>query len=106
MENINNLSKFENIESLNLQPNQYTEFNIYKDFEIKNYLEKNLNNNNINNDTDTNQDINSQINTMTNSLPFINDNIRANIKLSIEIYKKIKCFDREYIHKIIENKKK
>jgi hypothetical protein len=43
---------------------------------------------------------------ITNSLPFINDNIRANIKLSIEIYKKINNFDINYIHSTIESKSK
>lgn len=42
-----------------------------------------------------------QFNNMIRTLPFINNNIRTNIKLGIEIYKQLNNFDRNYIHTII-----
>ena len=42
-----------------------------------------------------------QLNDMVRALPFMNDNIRNNIILGIEIYKQLNNFDRNYIHSII-----
>ena len=81
------------------------QFNIYKDFELRDILEKessNLNkqqDQNLNIENDIN--INEQMDIMIKSLPIINDNIRSNILLDIEIYKKLNNFDRNYIHIII-----
>ena len=43
---------------------------------------------------------------MLNSFPIINDSLRANIILSIEIYKKINNFEMNYVHGIINEKQK
>ena len=105
---INELPKdFEEMIRLNeLQPNQFTpQFDINKDFQLREIIEK------------TNQDIKSteqhtntqsgnpdqleQLNQMVQSLPFVNDNLRANLKFGMEIYKQLNNFDRIYIHSII-----
>ena len=119
-------NEFERIESLNkLQSNQFSpQFDIYKDFEMRELLDKSINTNTNTDLNQSNHDLNqSNPNTnpninsansdnqanmemISNSLPFINDNIRANIKFSIEIYKKINNFDFNYIHSIIESKSK
>ena len=45
-----------------------------------------------------------QIDNVVRTLPLINDNIRTNIKLGIEIYKQLNNFDRNYIHTVINEK--
>lgn len=47
-----------------------------------------------------------QMDDMIRTLPYMNDNIRANIKLGIEIYKQLNNFDRNYIHEVINEKSK
>ena len=117
MESINNqelknakeiTNEFERIESINkLQPNQLsTQFDIYKDFEMRELFEKKDIKNNNQSNTNTNTNTNTEMDTMINSLPYINDNIRSNINFSVEIYKKIKNFDYNYIHSIINEKSK
>jgi len=102
--NTNNPNEFEKIESINktqVQPIK-PQFDFYKDFEMRELLEKNSTESNLNND-----DKNKEIDMMLNSFPLINDNLRANILLSVEIYKKINNFEMTYVHKIInENTKK
>lgn len=97
----NNQNEFEKIESINIiQKEQLKpQFDFYKDFEMREILEKNTNEPNLNNE-------NKEIEMMLNSFPIINDNLRANILLSIEIYKKINNFEMNYIHNIIDEKTK
>ena len=42
---------------------------------------------------------------MLDSFPIINENLRTNILLSIEIYKKIIDFDINYVHNILKEQK-
>ena len=60
-------------------------------------IEKSVVQNNLSQEVD-------ELNMMLNSFPIINDNIRANIKLSVEIYKKINNFDINYVHNCIDEK--
>lgn len=77
-------------------------FDFYKDFELKDKLnsEETLNSSNQFNPLESENELNNII----SSLPLINDNIRTNINLSIEIYKKLNNFDHKYIHNIINEK--
>ena len=102
--NINN-NEFEKIESMNGSEVQQIkpQFDFYKDFEMRELLEKNSTESNLNNE---NEDKDKNINMMLNSFPIINDNLRANILLSIEIYKKINNFEMTYVHEIINEKTK
>ena len=99
-----------------LEPNQFTpQFDIYKDFELREVIEKT-------NQSVQGQDLSSttsshspattttsisantdleQLNQMVQALPLVNDNIRANLKFGMEIYKQLNNFDRIYIHNII-----
>jgi hypothetical protein len=107
-----NVNEFDKIESMtNTEIQQIKpQFDFYKDFEMRELLEKNSTESNLNykdknKDKDIDKDI--DINMMLNSFPIINDNLRANILLSIEIYKKINNFEMTYVHEIInENTKK
>lgn len=73
------------------------QFDFYKDFEIKDSMVKeNQNISNINTDEST---------MMLNSFPIINENLRINILLSVEIYKKINNFDINYVHEMLREKK-
>lgn len=81
-------------------------FDITKAFELRDTIEKSkLNNSNeINNIHQNQSDHTEQLNDVIRSLPLMNDNIRLNIKLGIEIYKQLNNFDRNNIHsKINEN---
>ena len=121
-EQINNF----NISNNSLQPTQLsTGFDFYKDFELRDMMGDNTDiepNFKTNNQTNIiNEDIQkieddiqkiendtqkisekmtniSELDKMINSLPFINDNLRSNITLSIELYKKLNNFDYNYIH--------
>ena len=82
---------------------QPLQFDISRDFELRDILDKTKN-------SDTNKEnLNSitglpdpsQMEQMIRTLPIINDTIRADIKLSVEIYKKLNNFDRNYIHSVI-----
>lgn len=75
--------------------------NIYKHFELRETLEKTKTP--ISNEPT--QSI-EQIDNVIRTLPFMNDNIRSNIKLGIEIYKQLNNFDRNYIHNVINEKSK
>lgn len=89
--------------------NQSLQFdNIAKDFEYREILEKNNSQfSKFDNEIDKNNLTNIEnIENMESSLPLMNDNIRANIKLGIEIYKQLKNFDRNYIHEVINEKSK
>ena len=75
--------------------------NIYKHFELRETLEKTK--------TPQSNELTQsaeQIDDMIRTLPFMNDNIRVNIKLGIEIYKQLNNFDHNYIHKVINEKSK
>jgi hypothetical protein len=96
----------------NLQPNQLAKnFDFDKDFEMREIFDlnsdvepKNIENNFSPSDIQNPNIQNSkskELEIMLNSLPFINENIRSNISLSIEIYKKLNNFDYNYIHEII-----
>jgi len=80
---------------------QPLDFDINRAFELRNTFEKTESNNNI-----QGGEINDiyKMNEMVSTLPLMNDNIRTNIKLGIEIYKQLKNFDRNYIHSIINEK--
>ena len=73
---INLSNEFDKIESINklnsdkIRP----QFDFYKDFEMRENIEKTVDQNN------SSQDIN-EINMLLNSFPIINDNIRTNIQL-------------------------
>jgi ribosomal protein S13 len=86
----------------NQQTSQPLQFDIFKDFELREVIEKSKQ---YETDTKTLKQLESndieKMDDMIRTLPFMNDNIRSNIKLGIEIYKKIKNFDRNYIHSII-----
>lgn len=81
------------------------EFDINKAFDLRNNFEKSkLNNlNEISNNPQLTELNNTeeQLNDIIRTLPYINDNIRTNIKLGIEIYKQLNNFDRYYIHSVI-----
>jgi len=91
-----------------LNTSQPLQFDISKDFELRETIEKTKSSNTDNFDNilskqhDTEQL--EQMDNMVRTLPFINDNIRTNIKLGIQIYKQLNNFDRNYIHKIINEK--
>lgn len=100
---MSNNNEFEKTNKLNNLQQLSTDFDFYKDFELKEMLEsKELESNNSINYLESEK--NDELNNMINSLPLINDNIRENINLSIEIYKKLNNFDHKYIHKIINEK--
>lgn len=84
--------------------------NVYKHFELRETLEKTKNSQqnvgNFSQDGLTPQINTEQIDDMIRTLPFMNDNIRINIKLSIEIYKQLNNFDHNYIHEVINEKSK
>ena len=83
------------------EPGPGPDFDFYKDFEKKENIEKNTTNTtNTTNIPNTNDD---ELNMILNSFPAINNNLRTNILLSIEIYKKIKNFDVEYVHGVIND---
>jgi len=79
-----------------------------KDFELRDMLdiqsdiEPNLQNTNNLSDIDIRKPNSTELENIVNNLPFINDSIRSNITLSIEIYKKLNNFDYNYIHGIID----
>lgn len=81
------------------------QFDISKDFELRETIEKTKLPESNNFDTLSYKQIGSeqteQMNNMVRTLPFMNDNIRMNIKLGIEIYKQLNNFERNYIHKVI-----
>ena len=88
---------------------QPSQFDISRDFDLRETIEKKSlvsdeSNNtpkqiesSLNNDTNHNDELNKMVST----LPFMNDSIRSNIKLLIEIYKQLNNFDRYYIHSVI-----
>ncbi len=80
------------------------QFDFYKDFEMRELLEKNSpeSNSNLNNKEYEEKEIEM----MLGSFPIINDNLRANILLSVEIYKKINNFEMTYVHEIVNEKTK
>ena len=73
------------------------QFDFYKDFEIKDLLLKENPNVSKNNTDETTM--------MLDSFPIINENLRTNILLSIEIYKKIIDFDINYVHNMLKEQK-
>lgn len=81
-------------DSENIEP----QFDFYKDFEIKESIQKNKSN--------SKNEHNNELNIIINSFPTINDNLRTNILFSVEIYKKIKNFDIDYIHDVINKHNK
>lgn len=80
--------------------------NIYKDFELQETLSKTKNQQSTQSmePNDPEQTNIEQMDNMIRTLPFMNDNIRANIKLGIEIYKQLNNIDRNYIHEVINGK--
>lgn len=102
------------------QPLQQLQFeNILRDFELRETIEKPITSNSTQ-QSEIKSELKSQnkevklselnnindIDNMIRTLPFMNDNIRTNIKLGIEIYKQLNNFDRNYIHKVINEKSK
>lgn len=102
------------------QPLQQLQFeNILRDFELRENIEKPITSNSTQ-QSEIKSELKSQnkevklselnnindIDNMIRTLPFMNDNIRTNIKLGIEIYKQLNNFDRNYIHKVINEKSK
>ncbi len=88
-----------------LNTSQPLQFDISKDFELRETIEKTNSPNTDNFDNTQSKQLGTeqieQMDNMVRTLPFINDNIRTNIKLGIEIYKQLNNFDRNYIHTII-----
>lgn len=107
-----------NIDEMNKIVHDYHEntmkpqFDFYKDFEIIENIQKKSSSNASNIDQDQNQNQNQtndtdELNVILKSFPLVNENIRNNVKLSMEIYKTICNFDYYYIHNAIdENMKK
>lgn len=85
------------------------QFNFYKDFEMIENIQ-NIQNKSSSNTSNIDQNqINetNELNMILKSFPLVNENIRNNIKLSMEIYKKICNFDYYCVHEAIdENMKK
>lgn len=86
--------------------NQLDQFDIFKDFELREVIEKNnknLNEQNALNKIEPGKNINylSDMENMIKTLPYINDNIRYNIKFGLAIYKELNNFEQKYIHSII-----
>lgn len=96
----------------NLNSSQPLDFNnVYRDFELKETLEKTKNSHSnelqLPQSSQTEEQITiEQMDNMIRTLPYMNDNIRANIKLGIEIYKQLNNFDHNYIHEVINEKSK
>lgn len=88
-----------------LNTSQPLQFDISKDFELRETIEKTKSSNTDNFDNSPSKQLGTeqieQMDNMVRTLPFINDNIRTNIKLGIQIYKQLNNFDRNYIHTII-----
>jgi hypothetical protein len=103
MEKINNENIPKIISPNQFQPNQFVPtFDIEKDFEMRKIFENSQTKQNLETKTiNSEQDISTQMDMMIQTLPYMNDNIRANIKFGIEIYKTLNNFDRNYIHKVI-----
>jgi hypothetical protein len=83
--------------------------NVYKHFELRDILEKTKTSQSeepVQLAQSTEQLTVEQMDDMIRTLPYMNDNIRANIKLGIEIYKQLNNFDRNYIHEVINEKSK
>lgn len=83
--------------------------NVYRDFELRETLEKtkSSNSNELAQSTQSTEQITvEQMDNMIRTLPYMNDNIRSNIKLGIEIYKQLNNFDHNYIHGVINEKSK
>jgi hypothetical protein len=82
-------------------------YDIERDFNLRNNFEESklTDSNKITNEiTDIKQmesNHTEQLNDVIRTLPFMNDNIRTNIRLGMEIYYKLNNFDRYYIHSII-----
>jgi len=93
-----------NLNSLQPISGQLDFNNIYRDFELRETLEKNKTHHSNELAQSTEQITVEQIDDMIRTLPYMNDNIRANIKLGIEIYKQLNNLDRNYIHEIINEK--
>jgi hypothetical protein len=97
------------------QPIESMQFDIFRDFELRETIEKtksptSSSNSNSNSNTNSNEpeqlrqletNETNDLDNMIRTLPYMNDNIRNNIKLGIEIYKQLINFDRNYIHSII-----
>lgn len=106
MNNINSTSNSNPVittESINKITPQ---FDFYKDFEMRELLENQISSIEPNNQIKKSENLqeNENMELIIKSFPLINDNIRANILLSIEIYKKINNFDSKYIHEFINSK--
>ena len=83
--------------------------NVYKHFELRDILEKTKTSQSeerVQLAQSTEQLTVEQMDDMIRTLPYMNDNIRANIKMGIEIYKQLNNFDRNYIHEVINEKSK
>ena len=87
---------------------QPLQFDIMRDFELRSLIEKtndveknHLMDKNISEQNIPEQNIIEQMDNMVRTLPYINDNIRKNIGLGIEIYKQLNNFDHNYIHSVI-----
>lgn len=100
--NLNSNPNISNSEQQKIKP----QFDVYKDFEMRELLDDNTSsidlNVQINSSNTKNED--NQMDMILKSFPVLNDNLRANILLSIEIYKKINNFDSKYIHEFINSK--
>lgn len=79
------------------------DFDISRAFELRDTFEKSKSSesNHITNIQQSELNHTEQLNDVVRTLPYMNDNIRTNIRLGIEIYKKLNNFDRYYIHSII-----
>lgn len=94
-----------NNELNDLQMNQISNnFDFYKDFELKDKFDLEISEESKKKSTNIDVEKENELNNIISSLPLINDNIRININLSIEIYKKLNNFDHKYIHNIINEK--
>ncbi len=77
---------------------------VYRQFELKELM-GGQNESIPQTQTQTNLQQNLSPEIIYNSFPEINDGLRKNIALGIEIYKTIKNFDYEYVHNSLPNLK-
>lgn len=87
-----------------LNTSQPLQFDILRDFELRSLIER-TDDEKKNKESEKNildPNVMEQLDNMIRTLPYINDNIRKNIGLGIEIYKQLNNFDHNYIHSVID----
>lgn len=101
----------QNSNNIDQLQSQQINFDINKAFAQRELIEKLNSTDELENNKQIQLENNKQIQLedlekMISSLPLINSNIRSNIQFSLEIYKKLNNFERNYIHSILNEKSK